>query len=139
MVNVTSMLDVFTILLVFLLNFIDPAAGADDLELARAPQAEPARLAAQLTIGVGRVSFAGARIAELPASGPVDAPTLAAIRRALEAARTASAGAAPDVGDGALVVEVDRRVPYGRVVAVLRAAEAAGFVDFRFVVLPGSG
>lgn len=125
-IQITSMMDMFTIILVFLLTFFDPSrGGADSVELPAV--AATGKDAAGLRVEVRKdgVWLDDRRL--LPLDGAGGLP------------RDADLGAVSDAlrqHDGAegLLVAVDKSVPYATVAGVLGAASAAGFDEYRFVV-----
>ncbi len=129
--NITSMLDMFTIILVFLLNFLDPDQDSSaGLTLPETAAVEPGRGEALLVVGRDdvRVGPAGAQqVVPVAADGSLDAERLA---RALEELRRSF----PESG-APLVVAVDRGVTWAAASRSLGAASAAGFGDFRFVAV----
>lgn len=131
--NITSMLDMFTIILVFLLNFLDPDQDSSaGLSLPETAAVEAGRGEALLVIGRAdvRVGPAGAQqIVPLAADGSLDADRLA---RALEELRSSF----PEAG-APLVVAVDRGVTWAAASRTLGTASSAGFGDFRFVAVKG--
>ncbi len=139
MVQITSMLDMFTILLVFLLNFLDPSRPPDEDALRLPPSSASVTVAPGPTLVVtpDGVRVAGRLITAL-APGPSlpseDGRALEEVQRALEAIRPQDGAA-----EVTLVVQVDRSVTYGIVASLLATARAAGFDGFRFVVLHEAG
>ncbi|MFZ5475779.1 MAG: ExbD/TolR family protein [Myxococcota bacterium] len=135
MVTVTSMMDMFTIILVFLLNFLDPTqqqAAELALPTSRATEAAPSD-AVTLTVSRDAVLVAGQHVAGASEAG-LDEAARAALEGALETARSRSK-------DATLRVAADKAVPYRVLVAALRAAGDAGFEQYSFVVIsdPGTG
>lgn len=137
---VTSMVDIFTALLLFLLALVDPSMGAAaDLLL------PDARAAVDVTPGVRvRLSPAGLwvedrEVGAVEGEGPalrfpaavIDADgTVAPLREALAGVRAAAGGEAT----APLILECDERVPYLVVEQVLVSARAAGFERYHLVV-----
>lgn len=139
MIQITSMLDMFTILLVFLLNFLDPSRPPDEDALRLAPSSATAPVVPGPTIIVtpDGIRVGERRVASLDPGASLpsdDGRTLDEVQRALEALQPDA-----DAKDATLVVQVDRSVPYGVVAALLVRARSAGFDGFRFVVLHESG
>ncbi len=130
------MLDMFTIIQVFLITILDPdAPTANDPVNLAASSAEvgPARdgeLA--MTVLPGEVKVGQRRVAA-PADGDA---AVSAVADALRAARPA--GLADDVTPP-LRVLVDRAVSWATLSPLLQAAEDAGYGDFRFVVVHEDG
>ncbi len=132
--TITSMVDMYTIILTFLLNFVDPAMGEEgllNLPTARATSAAAEGVVVQVTtedirVGgevVARLEAGGRRVAaEVNREGMVIVPVADALR------------AMSRVDDAPLVLECDRGVPFSLVGEVLQTARAAGFAHYRFVV-----
>jgi biopolymer transport protein ExbD len=128
MLPITSMLDMFTIILVFLLNFLDPDKDtAAIVELPPTTIRSESKGEALLVIAAGEVLL-GPAGAQRRVAAPPGALDTEALGSGLEALRGAFPAEQPP-----LVVAVDRSVPWKRVAEVLRAASDAGFGDFRFV------
>ncbi len=132
--NITSMLDMFTIILVFLLNFLDPDQDSSaGLSLPETAAVEPGRGEALLVVGRTdvRVGPAGAQqVVPVAADGSLDAERLA---RTLQELR----GSFPESG-APLVVAVDKGVTWAAASRTLGVASEAGFGDFRFVAVKGA-
>ena len=144
MVAITSMMDMFTIILVFLLNFLDPAATVPgDLALPKARTIEPIEGELVLMVTRESVRIGGVDVVDLVAVGGAPAVSSAEGRSgrridrlydALTAKRDESKGQT-----GTLVVQCDRGVPFSVVGDVLYTAGQAGFGQFRFVVISDPG
>lgn len=132
--NITSMLDMFTIILVFLLNFLDPDQDSSaGLSLPETAAVDPGRGEALLVIGRVDVRVGPAvaqQVVPVGVDGSLDAERLA---RALEELR----GSFPEAG-APLVVAVDRGVTWAAASRTLGLAGEAGFGDFRFVAVKGA-
>lgn len=137
LLTITSMVDIFTILLTFLLNFVHPAEeGGPDLLLpdsssTRDLEDAPALVVSKSAVRVGETDVLLLAPGAARLAGESDTELLvAALRQALDAA-----GPAASAGEGAaLVVHADRDTPYALLAEILAAARVAGFVRFRFVV-----
>lgn len=128
---ITSMLDMFTIILVFLLNFLDPSTDAlQEVELPSVPGAAEIEVGTVLTLSQEGVFVDGDQVLALNGALPAGA-ALDPLRARLQARRAAE----PDARNPSLLVQCDRRTPYTSVAAILDVAEDAGFGGFRFVVL----
>jgi biopolymer transport protein ExbD len=132
--TITSMVDMFTMILTFLLNFVDPSMGEESplsLPTARATSAAADGVTVQVTREDIRVG--GTFVAQL---APGSASTATGVERegvvivALEEALR-KGGVKEEVP---LVLECDRRVPFSLVGDVLQTARRAGFTHYRFVV-----
>lgn len=141
MVPVTSMMDIFTIVLIFLLTFFDPSAAAAGPRLPGSEVSVPVDAGPRLGILPEGISLDGRRLLPL-ADGRLlpgaerDGRALVALLGPLRQARDRAGtdlAAAGDPGP-ALVLEVDRDVPYAVVGDVLLTAGQTGWDRFRFVV-----
>ena len=129
MLPITSMLDMFTIILVFLINFLDPDQDSTaSIELPQTVQATKARGEALLVIARDevRVGPAGAQRA-FPTTAVLDGDALDDALRALRE------GLPSD--DPVLVVAVDKGVTWKAASDILGRASASGFGDFTFVAV----
>ncbi len=135
---ITSMLDMFTIILVFLITFLDPDAPTANDPINLAPSSAevvPVR-EGEVVMSVLRDTVkVGDRRIPVPTSAEGDGPP-SEVADALRAARPA--GLAEDATPP-LRVLVDRTVPWATLSPLLRAAEDAGYGDFRFVVVQEDG
>ncbi len=129
--QITSMMDMFTIILVFLLTFFDPEQAETPVLVLPAVAASGAeKPGIRVEIRKNAVAIDGAEVLALDGSGGLVSGTelqgrvLVAVQQALE-------GREADKG---LVVAIDRSVPYAVVADVLASANAAGFTEYRFVV-----
>lgn len=156
--TITSLMDVMTIILVFLLKHfgVDETAvtPSADLQVPVSSAMEPPRLAVQIVVSTNRLmvdgvpvldlavrtDLHGAEVAYIPdeARDGVRIPALQAVlERKAEEAR--AFGAAADRGfEGEILLQADRRLPFDVVRQVMHTASAADFSAFRFVVLKAS-
>lgn len=155
MVAVTSMMDMFTIILVFLLNFLDPAASpSDDLQLPASTTDAPATEGRTLTVGPKGIQVegdvliplvAGVGGLALPEGTSREGRTIVPLYERLsalapiEAAPSSEGGPEKTASDAALRIECDRGVPFSLLGDVLFTAGQAGFDQFRFVVIDEAG
>ena len=132
---ITSMLDMFTIILVFLITFLDPEAIAetDGVKLAPASGAATGAREGEVRFVVDDARFlvGDAEVARWSGDAP-NADVLTAVEDSL---RRALPGFVDDDKPARLLVVVDRQVPWSALSPALGAAERAGFSDFRFVVV----
>ncbi len=157
-VNITSMMDMMTIILVFLLNSFStdpvPVAASDRLILPVARADAPPDLAVQVVLSRDDVRVDGEPVLQLvevpdavtglPSIAAADPGEVAAglpafrARLAAKASRLAAAtgGSPSDPVHGKLLVTSDASVPYGILKPVLYAAGEEGFGDFQFLVRP---
>ncbi len=128
--TVTSMMDMFTILLIYLLYFFDPSNDpSQDLQLPSSNAQEVAEEQTALTLHSEGVMLGARQIAG--GDSPED---LEAIYAALKEQRDNASSEG-----NLLLVKCDKRVLYERLDRVLREASRAGYTDFRFVVLNEPG
>lgn len=160
MINVTSMMDMFTIILVFLLNFLDPASDvAAGMELPLSSATDVAPEGTTMTVTKEAVKVNGQDVLALvtQAGQPALPPGLDRTGRRIETLYDRLAvevGAFPGVvvtgpgagqpaeksgSDAVLRVECDRGVPFSVLGDVLYTAGQAGFEQFRFVVISEAG
>ncbi|MDP2306379.1 MAG: biopolymer transporter ExbD [Pseudomonadota bacterium] len=145
----TSMMDMFTIILVFLLNLLDPANESDpELVLPSAKIEQAVEAGVVLTVTTDRVSVDGVEVLRL-ADGALLADTARTGRsvnalhaRLVEAGKTMQVSgkqAQQDAANPVLSVQCDRAVPFSVLGELLYTAGQAGFGQFRFVVINDSG
>ena len=130
--SITSMMDMFTIILLFLLNFFDPSQEASALILPHGAAREPAPAGRTVHIEPGAVKVDGVAVfglenGEIPDVVPREGRKILPLRDALSRAGVGE--------DAALRVEADKRVPFSVVGDVLYTAGDAGFHQYRFVVV----
>ena len=129
--QITSMMDMFTIILVFLLTFFDPGqADTSVLVLPTVAASGAEKPGIRIEIRKDAIAVDGVEVVTLDGNGGLQDST-ERIGRVLLAVEQSLEGKA---NDGGLVVAIDRSVPYAVVADVLASANAAGFNDYRFVV-----
>lgn len=144
--TITSMVDMFTLILTFLLNFVNPsdqASAAIALPLSRST--EGVATGVTLSISPAEVRVDGVTVVTLDRSTGTphlpNAASLEAVTEGLATARSAHppSTTAPGQADEppTLIVESDRGIPFSLVGTVLDGARQAGFTRFRFVVSGG--
>jgi biopolymer transport protein ExbD len=147
-VNLTSMMDLMTIILVFLLE----SMSADPMQLVPAKLELPVssataapRIALRVVVTQQELVLEGIPLLRLsvatdPATGgevsviPAEAKADGRVEVLYERLREALERGQP----GELLVQCDRRLPYAVIRDVTWTAGQAGFSDFRFVVIKGS-
>lgn len=148
-VNLTSMMDLMTIILVFLLESLsaDPVqiTPSADLSLPVSSAHKAPRLAVSVTVTQREIVLDGRPVQQLSqATDPTTGQTLATIPEeakvdgrveALFHELVARLGGGEA---GELLLQCDRRLPYSVIRDVTWTAGQAGFSDFRFVVIKGS-
>ncbi|MDP2312150.1 MAG: biopolymer transporter ExbD [Pseudomonadota bacterium] len=151
-VMLTSMTDMFTLILMFLLHFVDPSMSPDgQVALPSSPAVDAPAVAITLTITPEQVLVGGIAVfsladgAHIPAAVERDGKRLVQLSAALERARAApgsptpAASATPDDDAPLLRVECDKSVPYTVVADALYTAGQAGFGRFQLVVVSSAG
>lgn len=137
---ITSMMDMFTIILLFLLNFFDPAAGsATDLFLPATSAQAGVEAGVTLDVSPTGVSVGGMQVLALDAGRlPSDAARqgrrIDVVYDALARAKNGATDA-----DAPLIVRADRRTAFGVLGDILYSAGAAGWARYRFVVVDEAG
>lgn len=132
--TITSMVDMFTMILTFLLNFVDPSMGQEGLlSLPSARATAPAAEGVLVQVSTEDIRVEGQPVARLAAGSRAPAADVArdgaVILPLAEALRGLGRG-----DEVPLVLECDRRVPFSLVGDVLQSARSAGFTHYRFVV-----
>lgn len=130
--TITSMVDMFTMILTFLLNFVDPAMGdASPLSLPTARATASPSEGVQVEVSRDGIVVAGTRVAGLTPDGRAVDPAVERSGAVLVPVTAALRGASTELP---LVLSCDRSVPFAVVGEVLQSARAAGFQRYRFVV-----
>ena len=138
--TITSMMDMFTLILLFLLVFFDPENQADSqLELPTAHAEAKAESGPRVRVARDRVSVDGREVGrlvggELDQALPRQGSAVVPLVEALQAAR-AAAPPRPDGSAPALMVECDKQVAWSVLAPVLASAADAGFPKYRLLVL----
>lgn len=129
--QITSMTDMFTLILAFLLSFYDPnQVDAPTLVLPTVPVLGETKEGVRLEVRSDGVVLDGVLLltldaAAVPAGTARTGRVLGVVRDALQ----------PFTGSGApLLVSCDKSVPFSVLGDVLASASAAGFDNYRFVV-----
>jgi hypothetical protein len=146
---ITSMLDMFTIVLVFLLNFLDPSNESDS-EVVLPQAAVDAKVAGGtvLTVSKNRVLVDGEEVfslsdGRLPVGLARTGRDIDALHERLAAAASKSSSGRDNTegssGNAALAVHCDRTVPFFVLGELLYTAGQAGYGQFRFVVITDPG
>lgn len=157
--NLTSMMDLFTIILTFLLHSMAATdvsiAPSPDLELPFSSADAPVELAVNVIVTRGELVVDGERVLSLEAvpdpgspgalryslpAGTRDdgaiAPLLSVLRDKAERARklAETSGREDHAFKGHLLLQCDRELPYALVRDIMLTASRAGFGEFQFVV-----
>lgn len=161
--NITSMMDMMTIILVFLLKAYSTddisAAGNDDLILPISSSLKPPKLA--VNVVVSRTSIlvdgdpviqleevvdeeTGQPVIQIPPDAKRGSKIIELFDKLVQKAETAK-GLGDRVGGdefdfkGQVLLQCDRRLPFSVIRDVMYTAGQAQFGEFRFVVIKGSG
>ena len=140
-INLVSMIDIFTILIIYLLvnTAAVQIAGAELVDLPSSIAVEPPRENVAVLLTRDDVLVDGVavmKVAELRASGPAVVPALK--QRLLEAAPLAPSQ--QDGGDGGEVnILADKSLPYSLLKKVMTTCADAQFAKISLGVSPGSG
>lgn len=135
--SITSMMDMFTIILVFLLVFFDPEAQPDpEFQLPSSVATQEVAEGTTLRVKRDAVEVNGQTVLPMVdgdlGSATRDGRRVVAVHGALESARAQATGELP------LLVECDQAVPWSTLGDLLATASGAGFQSYRFVVLGGT-
>ncbi len=135
--QITSMADIFTILLVFLLKSTQSGATAitpsEGLKLAQAQRTSESVEALKIEVSRQGVSVEGRPVTGLQTFSVSDLEKAIGVEHRRQ---EAIARANPSVKtDGKIVIVADQRIPYGTLKKILGAAARNGFTDFRLAVV----
>lgn len=136
---ITSMVDMFTLVLLFLLVFYDPAyQGGSEVDLPVGASVITAQSGVTVRVAPDGISVAGNVVASLPGGGldgslVRDGQAIVALVEALSV-ELASTKVADSEGDPVLIVECDKAVPWSVLGPVLESGSRAGFPRYRFLV-----
>ncbi len=133
------MVDMFTLVLLFLLVFYDPAyQGGSEVDLPVGASVITAQSGVTVRVAPDGISVAGNVVASLPGGGldgslVRDGQAIVALVEALSV-ELASTKVADSEGDPVLIVECDKAVPWSVLGPVLESGSRAGFPRYRFLV-----
>jgi biopolymer transport protein ExbD len=161
--NITSMMDMMTIILVFLLKSYSTedisVSGNEDLQLPVSTSLKPPKLAVNVVITLKEILVDGEAVLQLeevmdeksgqptvriPESGKRGAKIVDLFDKMVSKAET-SKGLGDRVGNdefgfkGQVLLQCDKRLPFSVIREVMYTAGQAQFGEFRFVVIKGSG
>lgn len=146
---ITSMMDMFTIILVFLLSLLDPANETnDEIALPSASVEQAVEAGVVLLVTPQRVAVDGQEVLQLVDGALVPGVARTGRRidalhgRLVEAANRARVSGEQDQQEASnpvLSVQCDRAVPFSVLGELLYTAGQAGFGQFRFVVINDAG
>jgi len=165
--NITSMMDMMTIILVFLLKSYSTddisAAGNDDMVLPVSTSLTPPKLAVNVVVSQSQILVDGEPTVQLetvagadgqPTFQIPDADKRGPITQSLYEKLVEKSETAKKLGDrakamgaesdelgfqGQILLQCDRELPYSVIRDVMFTAGQAQFGEFRFVVIKGSG
>lgn len=160
--NITSMMDMMTIILVFLLKSYSTddisVAPSKDLQVPISTAEKAPKLAVNVVVSQSEIvvdgervlalerqtNSAGADVAAVPESEKRGQLINALYDRLLEKAETAKDLAMRTGGDdfefkGEILLQCDKRLPFSIIREVMFTAGQAQFGNFRFVVIKGAG
>jgi hypothetical protein len=121
-----------------------PVVPAADLQVPVSSSEAPATVAVSVVVSLERILVDGVPVVDLAPSdgGPVvpeanrDGLRIAPLVEALAGkAEVAAARTGPDARPPEILFQADRRLPFDVIRRAMLSASAAGFTDFRFVVL----
>ncbi len=136
--SLTSMVDMFAILVIFLLSSQDTATPMLDfghgVQLPKAKTAAPPPQGVTLEMARNGVFFESKKLADLDQLKSTDAKTLAPLRRWLE--DQIKADLANPASAKRLNLVADERLPYGTVKRVVAMAKRSGYAELSLAVEP---
>lgn len=161
--NITSMMDMMTIILVFLLKNYSTedisVAPSDDLQVPVSSSIKPPKMAVNVVVSRKDIVVDGAWVLDLDKSiddstgneqvnVPADEKNGGMLISKLHEVLSAKAESAKDLGaragseefgfKGEVLLQVDKRIPFSVIREVMFTAGQAQFANFRFVVVKGS-
>jgi biopolymer transport protein ExbD len=160
--NITSMMDMMTIILVFLLKSYSTddvsVAPSKDLQVPVSTAEKAPKLAVNVVVSQSEIVVDGERVLGLERQSTTAGIEVAAVPesekrgqlinalydRLLEKAETAKDLAMRSGGDdfefkGEILLQCDKRLPFSVIREVMFTAGQAQFGNFRFIVIKGSG
>ncbi len=135
--QLTSLVDVMTILLIFLLKSFSVESqsipAVPDLTLPESISREQAAETISVAVTRSAVMIDGKQVMTLAelAAAPAGEPTIALLESEL---RLLSPGVSESTGDRALTLQCDRDLDFTLLKRVMRTCSAAGFADFALLV-----
>jgi len=161
--NITSMMDIMTIILIFLLKSYSTedisVAPSGDLEVPVSSAEKAPKLAVQLVVSKSAIlvdnvpvltlttstdPVTGAEVPAIPADEKKGMVVSALYERLLEKAESAQSQSQRTSRDdlefkGQILMQCDRSLPFSVIREVMYTAGQARFSEFRFVVIKGGG
>jgi biopolymer transport protein ExbD len=142
--NLTAMVDMFTILVVFLLaNF--SATGeilfmTKDIQLPKAQATAEILRAPVISVSAATISFEGERVYDTEEAARSDISTLSDITYQLQEMRKTEEILRPGQQfKGTIVLQCDEKIEFSVIRKVMYAAAAAGYVDINYAVISKGG
>ena len=148
--NITSLMDIMTIILVFLLKSYSTEdiqiAPSENLLLPVSSSDKPPELAVNAVIskvaitvdGVDVVMVSGNQVGDQDKRGTLITPLFDALKAAADQAK-ANAATTNTKFNGRLLLQCDREIPFSLVREVMYTAGQAQFAESKFVVYQGGG
>lgn len=148
--NITSLMDIMTIILVFLLKSYSTEdiqiAPSDDLRLPVSSASKPPELAVNTVItkvgilvdGVSVVDVAGGVVGDEYKRGTLISPLFDILKEKADEAKAIAESRNTIDFTGRLLLQCDRDIPFSLVREVMYTAGQAQFAEFKFVVYKGS-
>ena len=147
--NITSLMDIMTIILVFLLKSYSTEdiqiAPSDDLRLpvssaSRAPELAVNAVITQVAIlvdGVSVVGVSGGTVGDEYKRGTLISPLFDILKEKADEAKAIAESRQTVNFTGRLLLQCDRDIPFSLVREVMYTAGQAQFAEFKFVVYKG--
>lgn len=140
-INLVSMIDIFTILVIYLL--VNTAAvqivGAEQVDLPKSIALEPPREIVSVIVTTTDILVDGEAVLKV-AELPQDQAVLASLReRLLQASPLTPAQAKADEDGGEINILADKAIPYSLLKKVMATAADARFAKISLGVVPSSG
>jgi biopolymer transport protein ExbD len=148
--NITSLMDIMTIILVFLLKSYSTEdiqiAPSDDLRLPvssakQAPEIAVNTVVTKVAIivdGVKVASVSGGTVGDEYKRGTLISPLFDSLKEKADEAKATAERFAGSEFTGRLLLQIDRDIPFSLVREVMYTAGQAQFAEFKFVVYQGS-
>jgi biopolymer transport protein ExbD len=147
--NITSLMDIMTIILVFLLKSYSTEdiqiAPSDDLRLPVSSAQKPPELAVNAVItkaeilvdGVKIVDVAGGTVGDEYKRGTLISPLFDILKEKADEAKAIAESRQTVTFTGRLLLQCDRDIPFSLLREVMYTAGQAQFAEFKFVVYKG--
>lgn len=147
--NITSLMDIMTIILVFLLKSYSTEdiqiTPSDDLTLPASSSKKPPKLAVNAVVsktgimvdGVKVVDVMGSSVGEEYKRGTMISPLFDSLKEKADAAKAIADRSPANPFTGRILLQVDKDIPFALVREVMYTAGQAQFGEFKFVVYGG--